>query len=245
MAISLEKRTESAGISLQKVLQKAADKGHDLGDVAAQVILVLDYSGSMAQFYDNGQVQELAERVLGLSLSGLDDDGNVQVFPFHNSALEPFVVDVNNYRGAVENWRYVKKGVFGKKVERPMGGTEYSAAINAVHGYLNTNNMLASGKPPVLVIFQTDGGSSSIGRDKKLLTDLSDKPIFWEFIGLGRHTSFLKELDDMPGRFLDNVGQFGVTNITDDTDEEFYDKIVSEFIGKWLPAARAAGIVTS
>src|SRR6478609_8666415 len=153
MSISLEKRSEAATISLTKVLQAAADKNQDLGEVSAQVILVIDRSASMIPFYSSGEVQELAERVLGLSMSGLDDDGNVQVFPFHHEALEPFVVDATNYSGAIERWRYedvpVGKGLFGKQKterrERQMGGTEYSAAIEAVVDYATSEGMLAHG----------------------------------------------------------------------------------------------------
>lgn len=253
MPISLDKRAEAATISLTKVLQAEADKGHDLGEVSAQVILVIDYSASMSGFYASGEVQELAERVLGLSMSGLDDDGNVQVFPFHHQALEPFVVDASNYSGAIDRWRYQEvptggKGLFGKvktqRHERQMGGTEYAAAIEAVVDYATSNGMLAVGKPPVLVVFQTDGGSGSAQRDKQLLTQHASLPIFWQFLGIGGNTSFLDTLDTLPGRVIDNVGAFGVPNVSGMKDEDFYDKLVGEFLPKWLPAARAAGVVT-
>lgn len=256
MAINLEKRSEAATISLTKVLQTAADKGQDLGEVSAQVILVIDYSGSMNAFYTSGEVQELAERILGLSTSGLDDDGNVQVFPFHHEALEPFVVDATNYSGAIDRWRYEEvtttgpKPMFGKakttttRTERRMGGTEYAAAIEAVVSYARAEGMLEPGKPPVFVIFQTDGGSGSASRDQQLLTKYSDLPIFWEFVGLGQYTDFLDVLDTLPNRKVDNVGRCSFAKFSNIPDEQFYDTLISEFLPQWLPAARAAGIVT-
>lgn len=253
MAIDLSKRSEAATISLTKVLQAAADKGQDLGEVSAQVILVIDYSASMEAFYQSGEVQDLAERILGLSTSGLDDDGNVQIFPFHHEALDPFVVDATNYSGAIDRWRYEdvsvgKTGLFGKQKterrERRMGGTEYAAAIEAVVAYARAEGMLAPGKPSVLVIFQTDGRSGSSSRDKQLLTKYSDLPIFWEFVGLGQYTDFLDVLDTLPNRKVDNVGKCSFPKVSNIPDEQFYDTLISEFLPQWLPAARAAGIVT-
>lgn len=62
----------SAGISLTK---------NGLSGQRAAVYLVVDYSGSMKPYYDDGSVQALADRVLGLS-AHLDDDGTVPVVFF-------------------------------------------------------------------------------------------------------------------------------------------------------------------
>jgi hypothetical protein len=191
--------------------------------------------------------------VLGLSMSGLDDDGNVQVFPFHHEALESFVVDATNYSGAIERWRYEDvpvggKGLFGKQKterrERRMGGTEYTAAIEAVVDYATSEGMLAHGKPPVLVVFQTDGGSGNVHVVKQLLTQHASLPIFWQFLGLGSNTSFLDVLDNLPGRVVDNVGKCSFPKVSNIPDEEFYDTLISEFLPSWLPEARRLGIVT-
>jgi hypothetical protein len=125
-----------------------------------------------------------------------------------------------------------------------MGGTEYAAAINAVVQFVKTEGMLNAGKPPVLVVFQTDGGSASSGLDKQLLTQYANLPIFWQFLGLGNDTGFLDVLDKLPNRVVDNVGTCSFPKVSNVPDETFYDELVSEFLPKWLPAARAAGIVT-
>lgn len=39
-------------------------------------------------------------------------------------------------------------------------------------------------------------------------------------------------------------GSFGIPSVSGMKDEDFYDKLVGEFLPRWLPAARAAGIVT-
>jgi vWA found in TerF C terminus len=69
-------------------------------------------------------------------------------------------------------------------------------------------------------------------------------PIFWQFLGLGYTPAFLKRLNTMGGRAVDNVGLFEIPGVLSLTDEEFYDKIIEEFVPQWIPAARAAGILT-
>lgn len=256
MAISLDKRSALAEVSLVKALTKAAKDGIDLGEVKAQVILVFDYSGSMSAFYRSGEVQELTERVLGLALP-LDDDGTIQVFPFDHRAHESFTVNAGNYAGIVDDWRFqlgqfapapVTTGLFKRKVqpsgsERGMGGTEYSVAIDKVLDFAREEGMLDPGQPPVLVLFQSDGGTGNPEGVKRLLTDAASLPIFWMFLGLGNNTGFLDVLNNMPGRVVDNVGAVGVASIKGTPDEEFYDKVTDEFVTKWIPEARRLGIL--
>lgn len=258
MALSLEKRSSIAEVSLVKSLTKAKASGHELGEVSAQVILVFDYSGSMAPYFARGEVQELAERALGLALP-LDDDGNIQVFPFHHEAFEPFVVDAGNYAGAVDDWRYRRgrfapsaaksKGLFRRAVaatpsgERLMGGTDYSVVIDAVLRYITDNKMAEPGQPPVFVLFQTDGGTSNVAKVEQQLRQAASLPVFWQFLGLGHSTGFLDILDRLPNRVVDNVGKYGVPSVKNTDDEEFYDGVTGEFVTQWIPAARAAGVL--
>ena len=79
-AISLKKRTTDAEKEVINMLKTALDRGVDLGEVCMQFVVVIDASTSMENRYRNHEVQQLVERVLALSLSGLDDDGKIQVF---------------------------------------------------------------------------------------------------------------------------------------------------------------------
>lgn len=253
MAISLEK---AATVSLVKLLNEEAAAGKDLGELTANIILVIDYSASMEfsynLFYTKGEIQELSDRVLGLSMTGLDNDKKVQVFPFDSDAYEPFEVNETNYQGCIENWRTIEnhtvKKSFGRsetvKVYREMGGTNYSAVIDKIITYTESEGMLAPGQPPVLVVFQTDGKTANETLVKRKLKDAATKPIFWQFIGLGRDTSFLTLLDTLEDRVVDNVGTFGLSSIKNEPPEQFYDKLIDEPFRRWVPAARAAGILT-
>lgn len=235
MGISLEKRSEVATVSLVKLLTEESAKGNDLGELTAQVVLVNDFSGSMFGRYNSGEVQELAERALGLSLSGLDDDGNIQVFFFDHGTYDPIVVDGDNYAGAIPAWAR----------QHTMGGTDYLPVIRQVIKYTKSEGMQANGKPPILVIFMTDGATGNESKIQKELVTASDLPIFWQFLGLGYRPDFLKKLDTMGGRKTDNVGLFDVPAVGALNDEQFYDEIIGEFFRSWLPDARAKRIVTA
>ncbi len=239
MAISLEKRTENATGALISLLKKEEARGNDLGELTAQVILALDFSGSMEHRYrsrhgEPSEVQELVERALALSLSGLDDDGDIQTFFFHGNVFNPEVVSEQNYRGFVDNWASRNR----------MGGTDYLPCIQSIRQFAHRNGMTAKGKPPVFVIFVTDGETRNERKIQQELIGASGEPIFWQFMGLGYSPKFLEQLDTMGGRKLDNVGLFDVNNSQALSDDEFYGKTIEEFFGKWLPAARKAGVVT-
>ena len=105
--ISLEKRTEDAHASLINLLKTEQSRGIDLGDLTAQVELVVDYSGSMKKRLRShrgrpSEVQTVVERALALALSGLDDDGIVPVRFFQDFVFDPVLIDRDNYEGFVE-----------------------------------------------------------------------------------------------------------------------------------------------
>jgi hypothetical protein len=59
--------------------------------------------------------------------------------------------------------------------------------------------------------------------------------------GRGSDFSFLEELDDMGGRFLDNADFFAVTDPANLTAEQLFDLMAAEYPG-WLAQARARGL---
>lgn len=236
MGISLAKRAESAGTVMGALLEKVSlEKKTDFGAVSAEVIVALDYSGSMEDRYRSGEVQEITERCLGVSLGGLDDDGKIQLFPFHDGVLKMQTIDQKNADGFINKWM---KG-------KDMGGTNYSPVINAIVKFCKTEGYLNPGKPPVFVIFVTDGEPGDKENTTRLLIEHAKLPIFWQFVGLGYHPEFLEKLDKMGGRVIDNVGLF--SNIKDTkkiTDDEFYQELLKEFFSSWLPEAQKLKIVS-
>ncbi|MGW1588947.1 vWA domain-containing protein [Streptomyces sp. NPDC002386] len=237
-AISLRKMAETApalvepyraaGISLRK---------HGLDDLRAAVYLVVDHSGSMRPYFQDGSVQALAERVLGLS-AHLDDDGRVPVVFFSTDIDAVTDIALDAHEGRVEQ---IAAGL------GHMGRTSYHLAMDAVIDHYLDSGATA----PALVVFQTDGGPVSRPAAERYLCKAARLPLFWQFVGFGdpdsRQFDFLRRLDDLAvpaRRVVDNAGFFHAGRDPRRVpDAELYDRLVGEF-PRWLAAARAEGIVT-
>lgn len=236
-AISLEKVRQTAPglVSLYKSAGVSLEK-HGLNGRRAAVYLVLDYSGSMRDYYKDGTVQALADRVLGLS-AHLDDDGRVPVVFFSTDVDGHAEIGLDRHHGMID-----------KIVANlgHMGRTNYHAAMDAV-----IDDYLDSGSTdPALVVFQTDGGPTSKLAAERYLCKAARLPLFWQFIGFGNTRSsqfdFLRRLDELPvpaKRPVDNAGYFHAgPDPRKVPDTELYDRLLGEF-PSWLAAAEARGIV--
>ncbi|WP_326765034.1 VWA domain-containing protein [Streptomyces sp. NBC_01591] len=236
-AISLRKIEESAPalVSLYKSASVSLTK-HRMSGERAAVYLVLDYSGSMREYYKDGSVQALADRVLGLS-AHLDDDGRIPLVLFSTEVDAVTDIALDDHRGRVDA---IVAGL------GHMGKTSYHLAMDAV-----IDHYLDSGSTaPALVVFQTDGGPISKHAAERYLCKAAKLPLFWQFIGFGNKRSsqfdFLRKLDELAvpaKRAVDNAGFFHAgLDPRKVPDAELYDRLIAEF-PQWLAAARAQGIV--
>jgi hypothetical protein len=236
-AISLTKVQETAPalVSLYKSAGVSLTK-HGLEGTRAAVYLVVDYSGSMKPYYQDGTVQALADRVLGLS-AHLDDDGTVPVVFFSTDVDAVTEIALADHQGRVER---IVAGL------GHMGRTNYHVAMDAV-----VDHYLDSGaRDPAFVVFQTDGGPTSRLAAERYLCKAARLPLFWQFVGFGdpgsRQFEYLRKLDELAvpdKRAVDNAGFFHAgRDPRQVSDAELYDRLVGEF-PKWLVAARAQGIV--
>ncbi|MDX3800305.1 VWA domain-containing protein [Streptomyces sp. AK04-3B] len=237
VAISLTKVQETAPalVSLYKSAGASLAR-HGLDGQRAAVYLVVDYSGSMKPYYQDGSVQALADRVLGLS-AHLDDDGRVPVVFFSTDVDAVTDIALADHRGRVDR---IVAGL------GHMGRTSYHLAMDAV-----IDHYLEGGaREPALVVFQTDGGPINKLAAERYLCKASKLPLFWQFIGFGdrgsRQFDFLRRLDELPvpsKRAVDNAGFFHAgPDPRKVSDADLYDRLLSEF-PQWLTAARAHGIV--
>lgn len=236
-AISLRKVEETApalvahyraaGVSLRK---------HGMSGQRAAVYLVLDYSGSMREYYQDGSVQAFADRVLGLS-ANLDDDGVVPVVFFSTDVDAETDISLRDHHGRIDR---IVAGL------GHMGRTSYHLAMDAV-----IDHYLDSGSTaPALVVFQTDGGPINRLAAERYLCKAAELPLFWQFVGFGNKRStqfdFLRKLDELPvpqKRSVDNAGFFHAgPDPREVPDDVLYDRLVAEF-PQWLAAARARGVV--
>lgn len=226
-APALVEHYRAAGVSLRK---------HGMSGQRAAVYLVLDYSGSMREYYRDGSVQAFADRVLGLS-ANLDDDGVVPVVVFSTDVDCETEIALADHRGRVDR---IVSGL------GHMGKTSYHVAMDAV-----IDHHLDSGSTaPALVVFQTDGGPISRPAAERYLCKAAELPLFWQFVGFGDKSSsqfnFLRKLDELAvpqKRAVDNAGFFHAgPDPREVPDDVLYDRLVAEF-PHWLAAARARGIV--
>lgn len=253
---------KKAGISLEK-------KG--LSQERARVALCLDISGSMYKLYQEGKVQALCERVLGMAVQ-FDDDGACDVFTFGTGGYDEGPLDLANYQG------WIAELLAKRKLE---GGTNYNKAMQAVRQHYfpdgggGPRNSPRPDTLPVYVMFVTDGQTTDQAGTKKQVEWSSYEPMFWQFMAIGQSSrnvtaqgappmskkkqkrggfsarlasmltgdfQFLEELDDMPGRFVDNADFFSVADPADLSDEQLYDLMMNEYPG-WLKLARSQGLL--
>jgi hypothetical protein len=228
-AISLDKippglhnLTKTAALSLEKT---------GLTGQRAAVYLVVDRSYSMNSFYRDGSVQLLAEQALGLS-ANLDDDGVVPLLMFDSRPYDFAEIRLDNYTGQVANWHQLNGG------EATMGGTRYAPAIDAIVQHYQRSRAT----DPAFVVFQTDGDPQDRQVVEERLREVSNLPLFWSFLGFGNSINFLKKLDNLRGRTVDNASFFHARNPRAVSDSELYDGLTHEY-ASWLAAATAAGVI--
>lgn len=216
---------EKVGVILEK---------KNLTNVVAKVGLVLDISGSMFQLYKKGIVQNIVERILAVA-SKFDDNGELDMWMYdHRFKRLPFATETNfeNYINREILEKYKRKEIFGMNHEAPV-----------MRDVINKYVIEEPSKIPSFIVFISDGGVRRASDMKRILIDSSNKPIFWQFVGIGRSNyGILKKLDTLSNRVVDNANFIELDNIKSITDEKLYDMLLNEF-PMWLKEAKRVGII--
>ncbi|MFB4315822.1 VWA domain-containing protein [Actinomadura sp. 21ATH] len=224
-------------ISLRKEAVRVSLEKKGIGGVRARVAVALDASGSMRRMYKDGVVADIVERMAAIALQ-VDDDAALEAWIFATdfARLPPLKV------AEIQAWTHdnvrMHEAVAADGARVSLGGrnNEPQVIADIVSYYADRPG------EPVLVLFFSDGGVAKDAQIARLLREASERPIFWQFIGLGHgRYGLLHKLDDLDGRLVDNAGFFAVDDIADITDAELYHRILSEF-PEWLRAAKAHGI---
>jgi hypothetical protein len=244
MTLDLTKKVQLVNVTLEK-------KKVNIPEVLGDIVIDVDISGSMSGRFGNGTVQELITRLLAIGMV-LDQNKSIDVFAFNSNSHEVGSATEKNIDGFVDK-------VFLRKV-RVNGGTNYSPAMkdivnkfgnkkeskSALTKLFGKRGVETSRTHPTLVFFITDGelSWSDIEETKRVIRATSDQPIFWQFVGIGGESdfAFLKELDNLDGRLLDNANFFEVKDLQAVSDEWFYDNILNEF-PSWLNEIKTKGIL--
>lgn len=201
----------------------------NISDVKAQVVLALDFSGSMEHLYRNGQVQQTLERLLPIAL-GFDDNESIDFYLFHNDSIKVGEVNRDNIDTIIETVR--------RKYH--MGGTNYAPVINEIVKDFKGNKPLDY---PVYVIFITDGETDNKDGVERAIKNASEHGIFFQFVGIGNESfSFLRKLDTMSGRQNDNANFFQTPDLSKVSDDELYKLLLTEF-PSFIVSAKGLGMI--
>ena len=237
--ISLSKdksNLEKHVVSLSKTVVDLSHKsGVDLGATSAKVVVVLDYSGSMSSLYNNGTVQKTINRLVPLGLT-FDDNGTIDVFLFSNDYKKIADLNLSNYE------TYVKRVVLTSGYQ--MGGTAYAPVLKAIiegdvqKGFFGNvkvkQRAIVDNGDPTFVLFITDGENADKAASDAIIGKSSEMNVFIQFIGIGNERfTYLRKLDDMPGRCRDNTGFSKMSDLNKASDEELYTNVLEQF-SDWL-----------
>lgn len=230
--ISKEEYTTAGNVDLAKKINLhkqnvsiVLDK-RGLAGKKVRVKFAIDQSGSMANQYRDGTVQDTVERLYAAALK-MDDDGDLEVWSFDTNSSRKPSVNMSNVDG------YVAKNIYC------MGGTNYAPVMSDI---LKDCDADKSGTP-ALIIFITDGDNSDHDAATRIIKASSGAPVFWQFVGVGSaEFNFLKRLDNMSGRVVDNANFFELNDLRDIGDIELYQRLLGEF-PDWIKAATAKGIL--
>lgn len=218
-------------IDLQKKNVRIVLEKKQLTKVKARVGLVLDLTGSMRKMYNNGTVQEVVERILAIA-SQFDDDGILDVWVYDNEYTRLDSVDEKDLSGYVDRKILNNDSIhkFGRNDEVPV-------MKDVMKKYIGEDPSV----DPAYIVFINDGGVKKT--IKPIIEGASNQPIFWQFVGIGNgNFDFLKQLDKMEGRYVDNANFIQIENISTIPDKQLYDLLLNEF-PIWLKEATKKGIL--
>ncbi|MGB7444421.1 MAG: VWA domain-containing protein [Coleofasciculaceae cyanobacterium] len=237
--------TKKADINLLKSKIDIVLKKKEINNVVARVALVLDISGSMLNQYTSGAVQAFLERIVPVA-SRLDDNGTLDVWFFGSRFKRTKSVIEANVDGYIKQQCGESQRSFliskapALMKELGFGNNEPDVIRDVIKKYTQE-------KPsnlPTFVIFLSDGGVTNERGIKQAIFDAAKYPIFWQFVGLaGSNYGILERLDTVSGRIVDNADFFNIDDLSEITDDQLYERLLTEFPG-WIKVARSKGILS-
>ncbi len=213
--LSKEESVHKINLAKEEVHKVCLTKS-PLSGLTSRVGLVLDYSGSMNTLYQNGTVQSVIEKILPIAME-FDDNGTMEVWIFENGFQRLPDITLDNFYG------YVKREILKFR----MGGTNYAPVMQDVFKrYIQEE----PAKIPNYIVFITDGDNGDHKQTDAVIRQAAEHPIFWQFVGVGNESfRYLKKLDDMQGRYVDNADFFAVSQAS----QIQYQDLLNEYPG-WL-----------
>lgn len=225
--VCLKKATENLGNYVVDLKKKGTNFDAAAGKFDCWGIF--DVSGSMSGRFKNKDPEGLSEvqrAIIDIFAAAnlLDSNKELDVGTFDHRYQTPESMTMRNYENYVDA-ELMQKGFC------TWGLTEYSNPIEHLIKEAKRT------KRPLFAIFVTDGNTDHPGKVKELIKESSKYDLFIMFIGVGDgvNQEFFDELDNLPGRSIDNTGYAHAENLKSIS----YDVLFGDFI-KWM---RAKGFI--
>lgn len=230
-------------LNLRKEIVFNLSKERGIENQKAQVVLCMDISGSMSTMYETGVVQDVLERIVPVAMQ-FDDNQEFELYLFNDKAQKHFNnVTVNNVSGIVKREIINHYNYGGTQYAPPMKMIGEDFAKTKKTGFLKLSSKPEAMDLPVYVIFVTDGENSDHMTAESTIRELSNHGIFFQFVGIGgAQFHFLKKLDNLSGRLIDNANFFEITNVISVSDSELYSKLLAEF-PSWISEAKTKNLI--
>lgn len=233
----------------EKVVQFMLEKRNVKNPPVMRVGAALDVSGSAKGLYLNGTIQRTIDRLVPIAMR-FDDNGEMDVWTFHNSAQQVASVTKHEMDG------YVQREILEKRGVSLWGGTEYAPVMQdmcdfyfgdsnkakpAGGGFLGKlfgakpaatpTTASATAQLPAMALILTDGANSDRSATEALLRRAEKLPVYWQMVGVGnpREFAFIEQMADD----LDNVGFVSLASL-DISDEELYDQLLGDELCEWV-----------
>jgi uncharacterized protein with von Willebrand factor type A (vWA) domain len=231
--LNLKKEQAIQQLNLRKETFTLCLKKKSLEHVVARVAVVMDKSGSMSYLYENGTVQSVVERLLPIALK-FDDNQELDMWLFSDGYKRlPSITEEDFFD-------YVNREILRNPANNFWGGTNYAPVINDI---VKKYAFEEPSKVPTFVIFITDGENFDRNEAKRAIVEASKHNIFFQFVGIGNEDfKFLKSLDSMTGRYIDNANFIQIENINRISDEQLYDMLMNEYPA-WEKEAKRLGLI--
>ncbi len=188
-----------------------SDNLHNIKEQSFDFCLVIDKSSSMNELYNKGIVQDVFEKIFAIPQI-LSNDKICNSWAYASQYSRISDITENNIKD------YIDKEVIPTQIGG--GNNEVLVMEDILKKYINEDKR----KNELIVLFITDGGISNGLQIRNIIAYNKDKPIFWQFIGVGYDDfSSLKEIKD--------IGNAGLSIIKDIQlpEEELYKNIFIKF----------------
>lgn len=210
--------------ALERIVQQRG-----MSNASAKVAVVMDMTQTMLWDYEDGTISKAISKFMPV-IAQLDGNCKADFWLYGDIPREMPTITPDNYVNAIpRDWTRI--------MQELGGGNDELKVMNAVA------QKYSGIRTPVYVIFVTVGSIKGGNAVADFIRQQSNKPIYWQFIGLnGMRYGDIEHPESIQGRMTDNVGFFEVDDFDDANDGSLYNMMFAKF-PQWLNDIRQKGLI--